>query len=65
MLWRGRNVLTFGRDTPCSLALILPCGVGGGLQAGVFGLFGEEILHKERRDFVRRQNSDFNNNIPG
>ena len=24
MLWRGRNVLTFGRGTPCSLAIILP-----------------------------------------
>ena len=24
--------------------------------AGVFGLLEEEILHKERRDFVRRQN---------
>ena len=21
MLWRGRNVLTFGRGTPCSLAI--------------------------------------------
>ena len=29
MLWRGRNVLTLGRGTPCSLAIILPCGVGG------------------------------------
>ena len=29
MLWRGRNALTFGRGTPCSLAFILPCGVGG------------------------------------
>ena len=28
----------------------------GALQAGVFWLLGEEILHKERRDFVRRQN---------
>ena len=24
MLWRGRNALTFGRGTPCSLAIILP-----------------------------------------
>ena len=55
MLWRGRNAPTFGRGTPCSLAIILPCGVGA-LQAGVFWLLGEEILHKERRDFVRRQN---------
>ena len=28
----------------------------GALHAGVFWLLGEEILHKERRDFVRRQN---------
>ena len=28
----------------------------GALQAGVFWLWEEEILHKERRDFVRRQN---------
>ena len=35
--------------------IILPCGVGA-LPAGVFWLLGEEILHKERRDFVRRQN---------
>ena len=26
------------------------------LDGGVFWLLGEEILHKERRDFVRRQN---------
>ena len=32
-----------------------PVGLGA-LQAGVFWLLGEEILHKERRDFVRRQN---------
>ena len=32
-----------------------PVGLGT-LQAGVFWLLGEEILHKERRDFVRRQN---------
>ena len=24
MLWRGRNALTFGRGTTCSLAIILP-----------------------------------------
>ena len=24
MLWRGRNVLTYGRGTTCSLAIILP-----------------------------------------
>ena len=28
----------------------------GALPAGVFWLLEEEILHKERRDFVRRQN---------
>ena len=55
---RARYSLLSGTHSPL-------WGRGGGLQAGVFGLFGEEILHKERRDFVRRQNSDFNNNIPG
>ena len=59
MLWRGRNALTFGRGTPCSLAFILPCGVGGITSWSLLAFFwggGEEILHKERRDFDRRQN---------
>ena len=55
MLWRGRNALTFGRGTTCSLTFITPVGFGA-QQAGVFWLLEEEILHKERRDFVRRQN---------
>ena len=29
MLWRGQNAMTFGRGTPCSLAIILPCGAEG------------------------------------
>ena len=55
MLWRGQNALTLGRGTPCSLAIILPCGVGG-ITSWSLLAFGEEILHKERRDFVLRQN---------
>ena len=55
MLCFGRNALTFGRGTTCSLTFIAPVGFGA-LQAGVFWLLEEEILHKERRDFVRRQN---------
>ena len=31
-------------------------GTEGHRPAGVFWLLEEEILHKERRDFVRRQN---------
>ena len=55
MLFFGRNALTFGRGTTCSLKFISPVGFGA-LQAGVFWLLGEEILHKECRDFVLRQN---------
>ena len=55
MLFFGRNALTFGRGTTCSLTFIAPVGFGA-QQAGVFWLLEEEILHKERRDFVRRQN---------
>ena len=33
-----------------------PVGIRGAQQAGVFWLLEEEILHKERRDFVRWQN---------
>ena len=33
-----------------------PVGTEGHRPAGVFWLLEEEILHKERRDFVRRQN---------
>ena len=55
MLFFGRNALTFGRGTACSLSIFSPVGLGA-LQAGVFWLLEEEILHKERRDFVRRQN---------
>ena len=46
MLWRGRNALTFGRGTPCSLAIYSP--LWGALQAGVFWLLEEKILHKGR-----------------
>ena len=55
MLFFGQNALTFGRGTTCSLTFIAPVGFGA-QQAGVFWLLEEEILHKERRDFVRRQN---------
>jgi len=55
MLFFGRNALTFGRGTTCSLTFIAPVGFGA-QPAGVFWLLEEEILHKERRDFVRRQN---------
>ena len=43
MLWRGRNALTFGRGTTCSLAIILPCGVGGIDQLESFGFLGRKF----------------------
>ena len=43
MLCFGRNALTFGRGTPCSLAIIFPCGDRGALQAGVLWLLEERI----------------------
>ena len=55
MLFFGQTALTFGRGTTCSLTFIAPVGFGA-QQAGVFGLLEEEILHIERRDFVRRHN---------
>ena len=33
MLCFGRNALTFGRGTACSLSIIFPCGDRGALQA--------------------------------
>ena len=43
--------------TAVAKAIILPLwGYEGHRPAGVFWLLEEEILHKERRDFVRRQN---------
>ena len=55
MLWRGRNALTFGRGTPCSLAFILPCGVGGITSLSLTASGGAN-LGEGCRDFVRRQN---------
>ena len=43
MLWRGRNVLTFGRGTPCSVAIILPCGVGGDYKLESLGFLGRKF----------------------
>ena len=46
MLWRGRNALTFGRGTPCSLAIILPCGVGGMTSWSLLAFGGRKFCIK-------------------
>ena len=47
MLWRGRNALTFGRGTTCSLAIILPCGDKRGIeQLESFGFWRRKFCIK-------------------
>ena len=55
MLWRGRNALTFGRGTTCSLAIILPCGVGGidQLESYDFGAERKRLKSPDRCLFNR------------
>ena len=59
MLWRGRNTLTFGRGTACSLSVILPCGVGGIDQLESFDFRRREILHKNVEIFAAGKIAEF------
>ena len=59
MLWRGRNALTFGRGTPCSLAIIFSCGVGGIDQLESFDFRRREILHKNVEIFAVGKIAEF------
>ena len=55
MLWRGRNSLTFGRGTPCSLAIIFPCGDEGHfkLESYDFGAERKRLKSPDRCLFNR------------
>ena len=59
MLWRGRNALTFGRGTACSLAIILPCGVGGIDQLESFGFRGRKSCIKNVEIFAEGKIAEF------
>ena len=52
MLWRGRNALTFGRGTTCSLAIILPCGDKRGIDQLESYDFGAERKRLKSPDLV-------------
>ena len=57
MLWRGRNAPTFGRGTPCSLAIsLLWPKAGAGMDSLSLMAFTAANLGKGCRDFVRRKN---------
>ena len=57
MLWRGRNALTFGRGTACSLAIFLLWPkAGAGMDSLSLMAFTVANLGKGCRDFVRRKN---------
>ena len=58
MLWRGRNALTFGRGTTCSLAIILPCGDERGidqLESYDFGAERKRLKSPDRCLFNRAE----------
>ena len=58
MLWRGRNALTFGRGTPCSLAIIFPCGDERGidqLESYDFGAERKRLKSPDRCLFNRAE----------
>ena len=59
MLWRDKNTLTFGRGTSCSLAIILPCGVGGIDQLESFGFRGRKSCIKNVEIFAVGKIAEF------
>ena len=59
MLWRGRNAQTFGRGTTCSLAIILPCGVGGIDQLESLGFRGRKSCIKNAEIFAVGKIAEF------
>ena len=59
MLWRGRNAPTFGRGPTCSLAIILPCGVGGIDQLESFGFRGRKSCIKNVEIFAVGKIAEF------